>query len=114
MQVGHEILQALSLRERPWEVIACPTCGRTEIDLIGMVEKVENLLKKKEINLPKRPYKIAVMGCVVNGPGESREADIGISGGRGLGFIFKNGEMIEKVDEKDLLKTLIKHIEAKK
>lgn len=111
VKVGHEILQSLDLRQRDWEVVSCPTCGRTEIDVIGLAEKVEELLKASKIKLPKTPYRVAVMGCVVNGPGESREADIGISGGRGFGFIFKDGEMISRVDEKDLLAELIKAIE---
>ncbi|MBU1862597.1 MAG: flavodoxin-dependent (E)-4-hydroxy-3-methylbut-2-enyl-diphosphate synthase [Candidatus Omnitrophica bacterium] len=110
VEIGYNLLQSLGLRNRPWEVIACPTCGRTEIDVIGLSRKVEDALKKKKVALPKIPYKIAVMGCVVNGPGESKEADIGITGGKGFGFIFKHGKMIRRVAEKRLLIELLKEI----
>jgi (E)-4-hydroxy-3-methylbut-2-enyl-diphosphate synthase len=110
ISVAAQILQSVGLRARDWEVIACPTCGRTEIDVIGLARAVEEKLRSKRIVLPKRPYRIAVMGCVVNGPGESKEADIGISGGRGFGFIFKKGTLIKKVEEKKLLHELIRQI----
>jgi (E)-4-hydroxy-3-methylbut-2-enyl-diphosphate synthase len=108
--VGKEILQSLSLASREWEVIACPTCGRTVINVIQLAKQVESLLKSGKVKVPKSPYRIAVMGCVVNGPGESKDADIGITGGNGFGFIFKNGVMIKKVNENDLLSELIKQI----
>lgn len=114
VRVGCEILQSLRLRERPWEVIACPTCGRTEIGVITLAKKVEHLLATGAMHVPRSPFKIAVMGCVVNGPGESKDADIGISGGRGFGFIFAHGKMVKKVDEKDLLDELIKQCHTMK
>jgi (E)-4-hydroxy-3-methylbut-2-enyl-diphosphate synthase len=90
--VAWEILRSLGLRARGPEIISCPTCGRTEIDLIGLAEQVEERLRPvREV------FKVAVMGCVVNGPGEAREADIGVAGGRGLGIIFRKGEVIRKV-----------------
>jgi (E)-4-hydroxy-3-methylbut-2-enyl-diphosphate synthase len=107
MFVAWSILRALKLRQRGVELVSCPTCGRTEIDLIPMVEKAEALLKNV-----RTPLKIAVMGCVVNGPGEAREADVGIAGGRESGILFKKGERIEKVPEPELLERLIAEIEC--
>jgi (E)-4-hydroxy-3-methylbut-2-enyl-diphosphate synthase len=107
MFVAYSILRALRLRRRGVELISCPTCGRTEIDLIPLVETAESLLKKI-----RTPLKVAIMGCVVNGPGEAREADIGIAGGRESGILFKKGERIEKVPEAELLNRLISEIEA--
>lgn len=107
MFVAYSILRALRLRERGVELVSCPTCGRTEIDLIPLVEKAEMLLKKV-----RSPLKVAIMGCVVNGPGEAREADIGIAGGRESGILFKKGERVEKVPEAELLNRLMKEIEA--
>ena len=86
--VAWEILGSLGLRRRGPEIISCPTCGRTEVDLIGLAHKVEERLKYETA-----PIKVAVMGCVVNGPGEAREADIGIAGGRGKGIIFRHGKI---------------------
>lgn len=106
MFVAWSILRALKLRERGVELVSCPTCGRTEIDLIPMVERAEALLK----NI-KTPLKVAVMGCVVNGPGEAREADVGIAGGRGQGIVFKKGMRGEKVPEDQLLDRLLAEIE---
>lgn len=100
-----DILKAIDLRKGV-RIISCPTCGRTKIDLIGLTEKVESATK----NLDK-DIKIAVMGCIVNGPGEAREADIGIAGGNGEGLIFKKGEIIRKVTEKMLLSELMYEIE---
>lgn len=88
------------------ELVSCPTCGRTKIDLIPLAEKVEKLLKSVD-----KPIKVAVMGCAVNGPGEAREADIGIAGGNGEGLIFKKGEILRKVPEEKLLEELKKEIE---
>ncbi len=99
------ILRALDLRRRGPEMISCPTCGRTAIDLISLALKVEDALKKI-----KAPIKVAVMGCVVNGPGEAREADIGVAGGKGMGAIFAKGKVIKTVKEKDILPTLLKEI----
>lgn len=105
IRVAYEILRALDLRHRGVEVISCPTCSRTEIDLIGLAHKVEKALSGMIT-----PLKVAVMGCVVNGPGEAREADIGIAGGRGRGIIFKKGRSLGTFDEKDLLPALLAEI----
>lgn len=104
--VAKEILKVLGIREEGTEIISCPTCGRTEIDLIGLAQKVEDEFGKMD-----RKIKIAVMGCVVNGPGEAREADYGVAGGKGVGVLFKKGEIVKKVDEKDILDELRKLIE---
>lgn len=98
---GFEILKSLGLRERGVNFISCPTCGRTQIDLIGLAKKVEEKFK----NLDK-PITIATMGCAVNGPGEARHADFGIAGGVGEGIVFKKGEIIAKVPENQLLEKL--------
>lgn len=96
------ILKTLGLRDGGIEVVSCPTCGRTSIDLIGLANQVENLVADYEhLNI-----KVAVMGCVVNGPGEAREADIGIAGGNGEGLLIKHGEIIKKVPEDQLLSVL--------
>ena len=95
------ILRSLGLYHQGIEVISCPTCGRTRIDLIGLANRVEEMVADMPLNL-----KVAVMGCVVNGPGEAKEADIGIAGGAGEGLLIKKGEIIKKVPEKDLLNTL--------
>lgn len=102
IRVGFELLRSLKIRERGPELISCPTCGRTQIDLFSIAEEVERYVQTME-----RPLKIAVMGCVVNGPGEAREADIGIAGGKGVGIIFKKGELYKKVKEVDLLETFL-------
>jgi len=106
--VAWEVLRSLELRRRGPEIISCPTCGRTNIDLIGLAEKVEDALKTVE-----EDFTVAVMGCVVNGPGEAREADIGIAGGRGLGIIFRKGEVVRKVrGDENLLPEFMKEIES--
>ncbi len=107
IKVAYHILRSLGLRERGVEIISCPTCGRTEIDLIPLVEKAE-----KELARIKSPLKVAIMGCVVNGPGEAREADVGVAGGRGVGIIFKKGEVIGKVKEEELLDALLKEVHS--
>lgn len=104
--VAWEILKALDLRRRGAELISCPTCGRTQINLINIAEQVEEKLAKVD-----KPIKVAVMGCVVNGPGEAREADVGIAGGKGVGLIFRKGEVIRKVPEENLVEELFKEIE---
>jgi (E)-4-hydroxy-3-methylbut-2-enyl-diphosphate synthase len=106
MYVAWSILRALHLRDRGVELVSCPTCGRTEIDLIPLVQRVEAALKNV-----KTPLKVAVMGCVVNGPGEAKEADVGIAGGRGLGILFKKGSRVEKVAESELLDRLLSEVE---
>jgi len=107
IRVAYEILQALNLRRRGPEIVSCPTCGRTNIDLIGIVEKVELALKSC-----RKPIKIAIMGCVVNGPGEAREADIGIAGGNGIGILFSKGKVLRKCPEDNLIDELLKEIET--
>lgn len=96
------ILKTLGLRKGGIEVVSCPTCGRTKIDLIGLANQVENMVA----DIPLDDVKVAVMGCVVNGPGEAREADIGIAGGIGEGLLIKKGQVIKKVKEEELLDTL--------
>ena len=95
------ILKTLGFRKDGVTVVSCPTCGRTNVDLISLANKVEEMVKDID-----KPIKVAVMGCVVNGPGEAREADLGIAGGIGEGLLFKKGEIIKKVPEEDLLKEL--------
>ena len=95
------ILKTLGLRKGGIEVVSCPTCGRTQIDLIGLACKVEELVQNYDLDI-----KVAVMGCVVNGPGEAKEADLGIAGGIGEGLLIKKGEIIKKVPEAELLNTL--------
>ena len=96
------ILKTLGLRKGGIEIVSCPTCGRTQIDLIGLANQVEKMVQKYDhLNI-----KVAVMGCVVNGPGEAKEADIGIAGGKGVGLLIKKGEVIAKVDEDKLLDCL--------
>lgn len=92
------VLKTLGLRKGGVEVVSCPTCGRTSIDLIDLANKVENLVSKYEMDI-----KVAVMGCVVNGPGEAKEADIGIAGGIGEGLLIKKGEIVRRIPEKELL-----------
>ena len=106
IRVGYDILKALGLRRRGVELISCPTCGRTQINLIRIAEEVEEKLQYLD-----RPLKVAVMGCVVNGPGEAREADVGIAGGKGVGLIFRKGEIVRKVPEDELVDELLKEIE---
>lgn len=98
VKVAYEILRSLHLRHRGAEIISCPTCGRCEINLFGLLEEIEKRVASLE-----KPIKIAVMGCVVNGPGEAREADIGLAGGKGVGIIFQGEKILKKVPEKDLL-----------
>ena len=102
-----DILKAAGLRKEGVNIISCPTCGRTRIDLIGLVNQVDAALKDCQ-----KPITVAVMGCVVNGPGEAREADIGIAGGDGWGMIFEKGEQVEKLPYEQLLPALLERIEA--
>ena len=105
--VARQILQSLGLK-KGLEIISCPTCGRTEIDIIALTKKVEKRMQQ----FRNRNLTIAVMGCVVNGPGEAREADYGIAGGKGEGLIFKKGEIVKKVKENRLVEELVSIIEA--
>ena len=95
------ILRTLGLRQGGIEVVSCPTCGRTQIDLIGLANRVENLVAEYPLDI-----KVAVMGCVVNGPGEAKEADLGIAGGIGEGLLIKHGEVVKKMPEDELLMAL--------
>jgi (E)-4-hydroxy-3-methylbut-2-enyl-diphosphate synthase len=106
VKVAYDILKALGLRRRGVDFISCPTCGRTQVDLIKIAEETETRLKKLD-----RPIKVAVMGCVVNGPGEAREADVGIACGKGEGLIFKKGLVFRKVPEAKLVDELMREIE---
>lgn len=101
-----DILKALDLRRDGVQLVSCPTCGRTRIDLIGLANRVEEALKDCKKNI-----KVAVMGCIVNGPGEAREADIGVAGGDGCGILFKKGEIIRKVPEEEIIPALLDEVE---
>ena len=103
--VGLEILRALKVRRQGVEIISCPTCGRCEVDLTRVVDRVE-----KSVRALRVPLTVAIMGCVVNGPGEAREADVGIAGGKGLGVLFRKGEILRKIREKDFVPALLKEI----
>jgi (E)-4-hydroxy-3-methylbut-2-enyl-diphosphate synthase len=103
--VGYEILRALKLRQHGVEIISCPTCGRCEIDVAGIVRQVE-----RKVRTVTYPLTVAIMGCVVNGPGEAREADLGIAGGKGVGVLFRRGEIVKKIREKDFSDVLLREI----
>lgn len=100
------ILSALGLRRRGPELVSCPTCGRTQVDLIGLAERVSDRLKTCD-----KPISVAVMGCVVNGPGEARDADVGVACGRGVGMVFRHGEVIRKVPEAQIVDALMEEID---
>jgi (E)-4-hydroxy-3-methylbut-2-enyl-diphosphate synthase len=105
VRVGYEILKALGLRQHGPDIISCPTCGRCEIDLFDVAARVEQALLTV-----RAPIKVAIMGCVVNGPGEAREADIGVAGGRGVGILFKKGRPVRKVPEDQLVDVLLEEV----
>jgi len=104
---GYEILKSLHLSQRGPTLISCPSCGRTEVDIVALANAVEERLARME-----KPIKVAVMGCVVNGPGEARDADVGIACGKGRGVIFRRGEQVRTVEERDFLDALMAEIEA--
>lgn len=106
IKAAKEILKSLNLRKFGIQLISCPTCGRTQIDLISIANEVEKLCQGID-----KDIKVAVMGCVVNGPGEAREADVGIAGGKGEGLLFKKGEIIKKVKEEELVSALMNEIQ---
>jgi len=106
VRVGYGILRALDIRKRGVEIISCPTCGRCEIDLARFVERVERGVRKIST-----PLSVALMGCVVNGPGEAKEADIGIAGGKGAGVLFKKGKVVRRLKEKDFVLVLLNEIQ---
>jgi len=105
VRVGYEILRALKIRQRGVEIVSCPTCGRCEVNLTHLVKKVEKGVQKIFL-----PITVAIMGCVVNGPGEAKEADIGIAAGKGVGVLFKKGRVVTKVKEKDFASVLLNEI----
>ncbi|MDS1029084.1 flavodoxin-dependent (E)-4-hydroxy-3-methylbut-2-enyl-diphosphate synthase [Bacillota bacterium LX-D] len=107
VRTGFQILKTLGLRQKGVEIISCPTCGRCGIDLIKIVNEVE-----ERLSYIKQPLKIAVMGCVVNGPGEAREADLGIAGGKEFGIIFKRGQIIAKVPQEKLVEALLSEVKT--
>ena len=107
VRVGYEILKALGIRQRGPEIISCPTCGRCNIDLFTIVEEVE-----KALLTTSSPIKIAIMGCVVNGPGEAREADIGIAGADGSGILFRRGKVVKKFPQEKLVEVLLQEVAA--
>lgn len=104
---GFDILKAVGIKTDCPQIVSCPTCGRTKIDLISLAEQVEKRLQNCH-----KPIKVAVMGCVVNGPGEAKEADIGVAGGDGCGMLFKHGEILRKVKEDEIVDELLKEIES--
>ena len=105
VRVGFEILRALDIRQRGPEIIACPTCGRCNINLFDIVERVE-----KALMTTAEPLKIAIMGCVVNGPGEAKEVDIGIAGGDGAGVLFRKGRVVKKFAQDKLVDVLLNEV----
>ncbi len=107
IRVGYELLRALNIRHRGPELISCPTCGRCQVNLFNLADEVEHHIQTMET-----PLKIAVMGCVVNGPGEAKEADIGVAGGKGVGIIFKKGKLYKKVAEDELLEVFLDELDA--
>jgi (E)-4-hydroxy-3-methylbut-2-enyl-diphosphate synthase len=106
VRVGYAILRSLNIRQHGVEIISCPTCGRCEVDLTRLVETVERGVEKISA-----PLTVAIMGCVVNGPGEAKEADIGIAGGKGVGVLFKKGKVVRKLKEKDFVSVLLREIQ---
>jgi (E)-4-hydroxy-3-methylbut-2-enyl-diphosphate synthase len=108
------ILESLGLRSGGVQVISCPTCGRCELDLINMVKDLETKLAAKEYKQSAQPLKVAVMGCVVNGPGEAKEADLGVAFGQGAGVLFSRGKMVKKILIKDCVKVLLQEIRLRK
>jgi (E)-4-hydroxy-3-methylbut-2-enyl-diphosphate synthase len=106
VEVGKEILRSLSLASRNIELIACPTCGRLEVDLFGIMAQLEEKLAGV-----KKPVTIAVLGCVVNGPGEASAADIGIAAGKGVGILYRKGEMVKRVKEEDIVSTILEEVD---
>jgi (E)-4-hydroxy-3-methylbut-2-enyl-diphosphate synthase len=107
VRVGWEILAALDIRRRGPELVSCPTCGRCQVDLVPIAQEVERRLRELHT-----PVKVAVMGCVVNGPGEARDADIGVAAGNGVGLIFRKGEPVRKVPEAEIVSALMEEIAA--
>jgi (E)-4-hydroxy-3-methylbut-2-enyl-diphosphate synthase len=109
VKVGTKILESLGLRRRGLDLVACPSCGRAEVDVLGLTKEVNEALEREGIT---QPVRVAVMGCVVNGPGEAREADLGIAAGKGQGFLIVNGEVVDKIPESAFVSRLVE--EAKR
>ncbi len=105
VKVGHDILKSLNLEETGVKIVSCPTCGRTKIDIIGLTNKIE-----KELENTSKPIKVAIMGCAVNGPGEAKDADIGIAGGDKRAVLFKKGKIERRISEEEIVKVLIDEI----
>jgi (E)-4-hydroxy-3-methylbut-2-enyl-diphosphate synthase len=103
VRAGWQILKSLGLRERGPDFVSCPTCGRVSIDVAGIASEVERRLSRLEA-----PLKVAIMGCAVNGPGEAREADVGVAGGKGEGLIFVKGNAVKKVKEKEIVAEVVR------
>ena len=106
MIAGYEILKSLNLRQRGPVLVSCPSCSRAEVDIIGLAEEVERALAKIA-----KPIRVAVMGCVVNGPGEAKDADIGIACGKSKAVLFKRGEQIGVIAEQDFVRVLMQEVE---
>jgi (E)-4-hydroxy-3-methylbut-2-enyl-diphosphate synthase len=106
--VGKQLLECLDLRQGGITIVACPSCGRCDIDLHGTAEAVKERVQHIKTS---RPLRVAVMGCVVNGPGEARMADVGLAGGGGVGLIFARGKQLGKVSESEMVDELIRHVE---
>ncbi|MBP3320458.1 MAG: flavodoxin-dependent (E)-4-hydroxy-3-methylbut-2-enyl-diphosphate synthase, partial [Clostridia bacterium] len=111
VHTGINILKSLNMYRNSINIVSCPTCGRTKIDIINITKQVEEILESQEIakNI-KKNIKVAIMGCVVNGPGEAKDADVGIAGGTKYGVLFKHGQVIKKIPEQDLVSELIQEI----
>lgn len=105
VRVGYEILKALNIRQHGPEIVSCPTCGRCKIDLFGIVERIDSSLWSKPL-----PIKLAIMGCIVNGPGEAKEADIGIAGGDGAGILFMKGKVVKRFSEERLVEAMLEEV----
>ncbi len=106
VEVGKEILRSLNLASHSVELISCPTCGRLEVDLFKIMKELE-----EKLSAVKKPITIAVLGCVVNGPGEASAADIGIAAGKGVGILYRKGQMIKRVKEEDIVKTILEEVD---
>jgi (E)-4-hydroxy-3-methylbut-2-enyl-diphosphate synthase len=109
VKAGWELLKSLNLRNRGVTIVSCPTCGRIQIDLFKLVDQVKSRLETMDLV---EPISVAVMGCIVNGPGESQDADVGVAGGRGIGIIYRKGQMVKKVKEDEILDTLMEQVAA--
>lgn len=112
VNVGHELLKSVGLSSRGPIIISCPTCGRCQVDLVSVALAVEKRLENLRTDLGQPPLKVAIMGCAVNGPGEAREADVGLAGGLGQGLIFRQGRIVARVSEDEMVEALCREVEA--